>query len=226
MKLAIFDFNGTIFYKETLPFLLQQWYKNNYSRRKLLKVLLPLLPLYFNYKIGLNSSMTKEEMERKAVHKFSQIFCGMKQNQIEQFFIRAAISARKYYNQPVITEISRVNNMNYHTVLLSGAFKPLLSEIGDDLNIKTVIGSEFEFKQGQYDDTCSLEIVSGGKKLKKLKDTFSNNKINWKQSCAYADSYHDLEILMAVGEPIAVNPDNKLLEAAQKRDWTIITIAR
>ena len=222
MKLAIFDFNGTIFSKDTLPYLLQQWYDNNYSKTKLIKVFLSLFPLYLNYKLGISSSMTKEEMERQAVLKFSKIFHGMTKKQINHFFAQAALSAPTYYYQPVINEISKLNNDNYDTVLLSGAFKPLLSQIGNNLGIDQVIGSEFKYKKGQFDNSCNLDLVSGSKKLQKLRDTFDKKEINWQKSCAYADSYHDLELLMAVGNPVAVNPDDKLLKAAQKRNWTII----
>ncbi|MDP3179901.1 MAG: HAD-IB family hydrolase, partial [Spirochaetaceae bacterium] len=41
--------------------------------------------------------------------------------------------------------------------------------------------------------------------------------------CAfYSDSVHDLPLLEAVGRPVAVVPDHRLLRAARERGWEII----
>jgi phosphoserine phosphatase len=39
---------------------------------------------------------------------------------------------------------------------------------------------------------------------------------------AYADSIHDLPLLMLVGHPVAVNPDQELPKEAKLRGWKII----
>jgi len=46
MKLAIFDFDGTLFPVETLPFLLSQWKKLKYSKTRYYKTYIFLMPLY------------------------------------------------------------------------------------------------------------------------------------------------------------------------------------
>lgn len=221
MKLAIFDFNGTIFSRETMPFILSEWYKQKFSLFKLLKVYIPLVPLYLKYKIGLYSNLSKEEMEVKAVKKVSKIFKGMSKDEINTFFSEAALSAEKYFNKEVITEINDCNIRGYHTVLLSGAFKPLLIKVAKRLKIDTVIGSEFIYNK-DFDAKFKIDIISGSKKLKILKDNFKENKIDWRNSKAYADSFHDLELLEAVGKPVAVYPDSSLEAVAQKREWSII----
>ncbi len=43
------------------------------------------------------------------------------------------------------------------------------------------------------------------------------------EAYAYADSIHDLPLLMLVGHPVAVNPDQGLLKEAKLRGWEIIT---
>jgi phosphoserine phosphatase len=39
---------------------------------------------------------------------------------------------------------------------------------------------------------------------------------------AYGDSQHDLDLLQAVGDPVAVMPDEPLLETARGNRWHII----
>jgi phosphoserine phosphatase len=41
------------------------------------------------------------------------------------------------------------------------------------------------------------------------------------RSYAYADAISDLPMLEAVGNPVAVNPDRRLLAAAKDRGWQV-----
>lgn len=52
MKLAIFDFDGTLFPHETLPFLLKQWKIQKYSRARLYCVYMVIGGMYIWYKLG------------------------------------------------------------------------------------------------------------------------------------------------------------------------------
>jgi phosphoserine phosphatase len=45
---------------------------------------------------------------------------------------------------------------------------------------------------------------------------------NLELTTAYADSAHDLKLLEAVGSPVAVRPDAKLLRAARANAWAVI----
>ncbi len=219
MKLAIFDFNGTIFPKETLPFLLTQWYKQNYSRKRLFEVSLELLPLFVKYKLFSNTN-DKEGMEVRAVRRFSNIFSGMNMEELSNFFTQAAENASGFYNKQVLKEVSHAKENGYHTVLLSGAFKLFVERVGSDLDIDTVIGSELIFNNGIFKE-C-VNVISGSKKLGSLLEVFNKNQIDWSNSIAYADSYHDLQLLESVGNPVPVNPDDKLIKTAQKNNWRII----
>ena len=52
MKLAIFDFDGTLFPYDTLPFLLSQWKKQQYPIIPYLRTLSTVVVLYIQYKTG------------------------------------------------------------------------------------------------------------------------------------------------------------------------------
>ena len=45
--------------------------------------------------------------------------------------------------------------------------------------------------------------------------------IDLTRSFAYTDSITDLPLLSAVGNPVAVNPDQDLRKVAEERDWPI-----
>jgi phosphoserine phosphatase len=52
------------------------------------------------------------------------------------------------------------------------------------------------------------------------------NRLDLKACWGYADSYHDLAFLAAMGHPVAVNPDRKLREIARGRQWPVINFEK
>lgn len=223
MKLAIFDFDGTILPKDTLPFLLSQWYHHNYSKTKLMKVYLPLLPLYLMYKTGMNSRLTKEEMRIKALRGFNSIFIGMSEKEIIEYFSKTCQSMKEFLNTSIVEEIKKANDTGFHTVILSGSYIILLEILGEYLGINTIIGTEMYFKNGIFDHDKGLNLISGSSKVEKLCGHFENHQIDWTESYAYADSYTDLELLGLVGNPVIVNPDARLKSIALEKNWRLIS---
>ena len=77
-------------------------------------------------------------------------------------------------------------------------------------------------------DKFSGEIIPpfcfGEGKAEKLRNFLSekNLEINFKESFAYSDGVFDLPMLELVGNPVAVEPDKKLLEIAKNKGWQII----
>ncbi|KJS87182.1 MAG: hypothetical protein JM58_05090 [Peptococcaceae bacterium BICA1-8] len=223
MKLAIFDFDGTLFPKDTLPFLLKQWYKQNYSKIKLLGVVFPLIPTYLKYKMVKNtSSDTINKMRLKAVLGFNQLLAGMTEEEIKRFFSLSSAAIKSQLNPAVVAKAKKARREGYHTVLLSGAYLLLLNYIKDFLDFDTVIGSEIYFDQGIFYNNKTFNIVTGSSKVDKLKTYFKNEDIDWQASLAFADSMIDLQVLELVGNPTAVCPDPKLLDIALERKWEII----
>ena len=42
----------------------------------------------------------------------------------------------------------------------------------------------------------------------------------------YSDSINDLPLLQAVGDPVAVDPDERLFEHARARGWRVLRLTR
>src|SRR6056297_3263955 len=98
MKLAVFDFNGTIFPKETIPFLIDCWKKYGYSKYKLYKLYLIMTPLILKYKHPFLSKMSKEEIKVEFMYKFINIFEKMTKKEIDDYFLKVEKDAKQYYN--------------------------------------------------------------------------------------------------------------------------------
>lgn len=223
MKLAIFDFDGTLFLKDTLPFLLSQRKDLQCSRFSCYTIYLSLIPLFLRYKLEIVTKLSREQMKVLAVKKFNYIFKGKTEAELRAFFAGCAEKAQVLLNETIVGEVQRARAEGFHTVLLSGTYDYLLENLGRQLGFDTVIGTKMAFSQGLFDPGIDPEIVIGDLKLKKIHARFQDREVDWQASRAYADGYSDLDLLEAVGHPVAVNPDAKLKAIAADRNWQIIS---
>lgn len=224
MKLAVFDFNGTIFPKETIPFLLDCWKKYRYPKYNLYKLYLLLIPLILKYKYPFLSRKSKEEIKVEFMHKFVNIFHGMNKKEIDDYFLKVEKDAKQYYNKEIIEKIPDFKEENYELVLLSGAFYELLKIVGNSLQFDEVIGSSI--LKDRFNEIDKFSVLSGSLKLEVLKIKYASEDVNWDSSYAFADSIDDLSLLESIGNPVVVDPDQKLLNIAKKRNWEIIKTKR
>lgn len=219
MKLAIFDFDGTLLIEDTLPCLGREWLRQNRSRARYYKVLISVAPVLMQYKVGV---ISRETMKGRAFHRFNQIFSGMSRPDIEEFFRQAYPNLRKLFNGAVVDEIRLAREQGFHCVLLSGAYIELLQLVSRDLGMDTVLGARLEFKDEVYDHRGKTRFVDGAGKRSLLLEAFAGQSVDWEQSRAFGDSFADICIIETVGERVAVNPDLELLEHAQKNRWRIV----
>jgi phosphoserine phosphatase len=220
LKLAVFDFNGTLFLKETIPFLISCWKKFGYSKLNLYKLYIIMAPLIIKYRHPFLTTMSIEEMKVQFMYKFVKIFKGMEQEEIEKYFQKVENEAHQYYKPEVIKRLEEFKEKDYEIVLLSGTFEELLEKIRERLEVDNIIGSSI--LKDREDELDDFSVLSGSIKLKALKKEYSSADIDWDKSYAFADSIDDLSLLQAVGHPVAVNPEKGLKVVAQSEDWQII----
>ena len=219
MKLAIFDFDGTLFTKDTLPFLGQEWLRQGKSRFRYLLTYSSVMPALILYKLGL---VSRAHMKYRVMTRFQRIFTGLSQSQIEDFFQQTSPYLSRCYNPRILAEIKQAQAEGFHLVLLSGAYSMLLQLVARDLKLDTVIGAELYFKDGKIDYHREISFVDGVNKLNLLKEVFAGQEVDWAGSRSYGDSFDDLLALEIAGERVAVNPENRLLDYALDNDWRVL----
>ena len=96
--------------------------------------------------------------------------------------------------------------------------RPLAERLGFDDVIATRYGLD---DQGCYDGTIAGEFVWGKGKLRAVRSWAVGHSVTLEDSWAYSDSYYDNHLLGAVGNPVAVNPDPRLLALAAVRRWPV-----
>lgn len=124
----------------------------------------------------------------------------------------------------VLERLKKHQKEGFLTILTSGNFQNLVEIVASRLNIDFAIGTELEVNQNKFSGKIIPPLCFGQAKAEKVKKFLSDNglKINFKESFTYSDSFFDLPFLELVGNPVAVDPDKKLLEIAKSRGWQII----
>jgi len=180
------------------------------------------MPIVLLHKAGI---VPRAPMKYQAVKIFQKMFVNMSEEEVREFFQKAAPALRHYYNPEVLEEVKKAKREGFHLVLLSGAYALLLEMVARELGIHTVIGAELYFKDGTTDYSREVSFVDGKNKLSLLKKAFADENVDWKASRSYGDSYDDLLVLEIVGEAVVVNPEHRLLNYAQNNDWRVIELS-
>ena len=221
MKLAVFDFDGTLFPQDTLPFLLRQWHAQGRSFKKLFKAYASVGVLYVRYKLGARG-LSREMMRRTALQRVTRIFDGMTEQEVSAFFKQNAELIVPLLRKSVLEELKKAKAEGFHTVLLSGGYQTLMEHVGAMIGIDNVVATAIYYKDGIADTRRELDIVCGDGKADSLVAAFEGREVDWQGSVAYADSYSDLPILRMVGQPVAVCPDRDLDAMLPELGWRVM----
>jgi len=219
MKLAIYDFDGTLFNEETIPYLLDKWEDFGYSTYARTTVRKKILKKYFFRKIKL---LSKENFRTQATIDFLGIFDGMKREEIEDFFNKSSKNINSFFNKKILTEIKKSSEEGYENVMISGCFQIMLNYALSDLPFKKIIGTKLPITDKGMNLNNDVEIISGLKKRDIIVKTFDGKLVDWEKSKAYGDSIYDRYVMKLTGHPTAVTPDGKLRSYAEKNKWDII----
>ncbi len=96
--------------------------------------------------------------------------------------------------------------------------------IAEEFGISWLIATEPELVDGEFTGRVSGIPNFREGKLQNLETWRSAHGIGLAGSWFYSDSHNDLPLLMAVENPVAVNPDPVLAETARRGDWPILDL--
>ena len=99
--------------------------------------------------------------------------------------------------------------------------KPLADRLGLDDVVATRYGVNAD---GTYDGSVAGPFVWATGKLEAVRKWAADHGIDLKESYAYSDSFYDTPLLDAVGTPIVVNPDPRMVIMAASRRWPILNL--
>jgi putative phosphoserine phosphatase / 1-acylglycerol-3-phosphate O-acyltransferase len=101
----------------------------------------------------------------------------------------------------------------------------LVKPFADRLGLDDVVATRYCVDaDGVYDGTLVGPFVWSAGKLAAITEWAERNGIDLAESYAYSDSVYDTPMLSAVGHPIVVNPDPRMVLVAAARRWPTLNL--
>jgi putative phosphoserine phosphatase / 1-acylglycerol-3-phosphate O-acyltransferase len=101
----------------------------------------------------------------------------------------------------------------------------LVKPLADRLALDDIVATRYGVNaDGTYDGTIVGPFVWGAGKLAAVRAWAEEHDVDLAESYAYSDSFFDTPLLNAVGTPIVVNPDPRMVLMATARRWPILNL--
>lgn len=131
--------------------------------------------------------------------------------------------------QPIITPASRALLRQHreagHTLLIITATNHFITEpIAAALGVDDLIATDPEFKGGRFTGNVAGVPSFREGKVKRLEQWMAKRGANLADSWFYSDSHNDLPLLELVTHPVAVDPDETLMQHARAKGWPVISL--
>jgi fatty acyl-CoA reductase len=107
-------------------------------------------------------------------------------------------------------------------VLVSGTLDFVLAPLGALLGAEAVLCPRLSHANGVYRGEIAGKNIVSDVKAEVVADYAVHHGVDLSQSYAYADSFSDVSLLRQVGHAVVVDPDRRLLAAAERYGWESI----
>jgi fatty acyl-CoA reductase len=107
----------------------------------------------------------------------------------------------------------------HRTIMITAAAEPFVRPFAPLFDL--LLGAELEIRDGRFTGFMSQPPLVGEARAAWLRRYALQERVDLKRAYAYADSYSDLPLLRAVGNPVAVSPDSALYRHARRRRWPV-----
>ncbi|WP_203247146.1 HAD family hydrolase [Sporosarcina beigongshangi] len=219
MRVAIFDFDGTLYAEETFQLLMDHLKHHPVHHPKFKKFYRAILKPYIGYKMKL---VPEAKMKEQSMQIYLDALGQQSKIELDQYFEELTDKVQQGFNPDVLSRLQQHIVDGVHVMLVSGAYIPLLQSVTKELQFDTIIGTEVPVNGKNIDFRAPIHHVHGLRKNEKIERALKGKNIDWQNSFAYGDSLSDLSVLELVGHPVAVRPEPRLQAIATQRMWEII----
>ena len=146
---------------------------------------------------------------------------------LREIFMRECITPRI---APSARELVQAHRKAGELLVLSTATNRYLTDLtADELGFEHVIATEPEELEGVFTGRANgILNMREGKPLR-LRDWLATVRLPanlLEEATFYSDSINDLPLLQMVLDPVAVDPDARLLDHARAQDWRVLRLQR
>lgn len=192
--LALFDFDGTLYLKDSLTGFIFYTFKARY----VLKTGLSILPWINHYYLGLYPA---DKMRKKL---FYNMFCGQSLDHVQHDAITYADVLQKYLNPQLFAQLKQHQALGHDVVVVSASvdiyLKPLCDRLGVDL-----ISSEVESEAGKLTGFYKTPDCSGMEKKRRIQQRYDVSA--YSQVYAYGNTREDIAMLSLATQPCMYGQD-------------------
>jgi fatty acyl-CoA reductase len=107
-------------------------------------------------------------------------------------------------------------------VLVTGSPDFIVAPLAERLGIEAFAANRLVYSRGLATGRLRDPVMAGEAKAAWCAEHAAAKRISLRASWGYADSHYDLPFLAAIGHPVAVNPNRRLLAIARSRQWPVV----
>ncbi len=221
MIAAIFDIEGTL-YTNPMGKGMTNYAFANGRRWQAAAYFASLMPLYQVSRMRL---FPRERFNTTAIARMAGLIQGYGLKEADAAFDWVADEFMLPSGRKEVLERWDHHLRSGHLLLIaSGGLTPIVERIGVHLRAAGTAGTDAEFMDGRYTGRVSSPVVIGREKADRTRKLVSKLgvEVDWRESYAYADSFHDLPFMELTGHPVAVHPDQRLRSVARERGWMML----
>jgi len=218
---AFFDLDGTLYAGRIWQALSQTLRKRRLNRRWLYFYLATHLSLWGPYKLHLIGA---EGIYRAWGEHMAWLVRGVAAEEAPAIWNAIADEVMEHLRPAVAARLREHQAQGHRPVLVSGSFRPIAGAVAARLDIRDVLATALETREGRYTGRIVPPLCQGPGKRSHVEAFLAGAGagIDLAASYAYADSFVDEDLLSLVGHPVVVAPDPKLAVIAAARGWPVI----
>lgn len=219
MRVAIFDFDGTIYAEETFTLLMKHLKEHPTYQTSYKRFYRAIVPPYIANKLKVYPD---SKMKKRSMQLYLEAFEGRTKQEMDLYFGEIKSVMQQDFNKKVLDRLKLHQQEDIHILLVSGAFTQFLERVTDGLVFNQIIGTDIFYRDEKVYTKNVITHINGEQKTLKVHEALNGHQIDWENSFAYGDSFSDLPVLELVGNPVAVRPDEKLRSLANERRWEVM----
>ena len=108
-----------------------------------------------------------------------------------------------------------------YILIITATNRFITEPIAERLGVHELIAIEPEQINGRYTgNVAGVPSFKEGKVIR-LNNWLEDKEFDLAETWFYSDSHNDLPLLRLVGKPVAIDPDESLLQEAQQKNWPV-----
>jgi HAD superfamily hydrolase (TIGR01490 family) len=168
-----------------------------------------------------------DEATEKLLGEVRGVFWGTPARSIARLTPEVLVGLLPRIYPQMLEEVHAHQDAGRPTFIVSAAGDELVQLLARILYMDGGIGTPYAIgDDGLFTGELGGPFMYGEGKVEAMRTFAAEHEIDLASSYAYSDSVSDLPMLRAVGNPVAVNPDDELARIAREESWRVMRFER